>query len=190
MTTAFVIGNGVSRKSIDLTELKRLGKVYGCNALYREFEPDVLVATDRPIGEQIQNSGYASRNRFYTRKPIAGLGAHAVPQDIWGYSSGPIAVNLAALDGHVVIYMLGFDMGPAATGLFNNVYADTEFYKTSAANPTYAGNWTRQLIDTAKKFPQVEFVRVQGATTAKITQFDKITNLKHMPIQEFQSLHK
>jgi hypothetical protein len=148
------------------------------------------VATDRPIAEQIQSSGYPLKHRFYTRKPIAGQGAWPVPEDIWGYSSGPLAVNLAAIDGNLRIYMLGFDMGPSLTGLFNNVYADTEFYKTSAANPTFTGNWTRQIVDTAKKYPQVEFVRVQGATTAAIPKFDKITNLKHMPIDEFLNLYK
>jgi hypothetical protein len=190
MTTAFVLGNGVSRKGVELSTLRRWGKIYGCNALYREFEPDVLVATDRPIAEQIQHSGYPLTHCFYTRKPLLGQGAHAIPEDIWGYSSGPVAVNLAAIDGNLRIYMLGFDMGPAATGLFNNVYADTEFYKTSAANPTFAGNWTRQIIDTAKKYPQVEFVRIKGATTAEILKFDKISNLKHMPIDEFLNLYK
>ena len=190
MTIAFVLGNGASRKDVDLSALKNHGKVYGCNALYRDFTPDVLVATDRPISEQIQNSGYALKSAFYTRKPIAGTGAREIPENIWGYSSGPVAVNLAALDGSLLIYMLGFDMGPSAAGLFNNVYADTEFYKTSAANPTYTGNWTRQILDTVKRFPAVKFVRVQGITTAVIPKFDKIENLKHLAIQEFQTLYK
>ena len=36
---AFVLGNGVSRKSIDPHALKLHGKTYGCNALYRTFAP-------------------------------------------------------------------------------------------------------------------------------------------------------
>lgn len=190
MTTAFVLGNGISRKSIELPALRQWGKIYGCNALYRDFEPDVLVATDRPISEQIQHSGYALSHCFYTRKPINGRGACSIPENIWGYSSGPVAVNLAAIDGNLKIYLLGFDMGPAENGLFNNVYANTEFYKTSAANPTFAGNWVRQIVDTAKRFPKVEFVRVEGATTAKISRFDNIENLKNMAIQEFRNIHK
>ena len=59
MTTAFVLGNGVSRQAVDLNRLKSLGKIYGCNALYRDFTPDILVATDKPIATEIQNSGYA-----------------------------------------------------------------------------------------------------------------------------------
>jgi hypothetical protein len=43
---AFVIGNGVSRQTIDLEKLKKYGTIYGCNAIYRNFNPDYLVAVD------------------------------------------------------------------------------------------------------------------------------------------------
>jgi len=49
MTRAFVCGNGISRQAVDLNQLRLLGKIYGCNGLYRDFEPDCLVATDKPI---------------------------------------------------------------------------------------------------------------------------------------------
>ena len=52
--TAFVIGNGKSREGMDLNDLKKHGMTYGCNALYREFTPDVLVAKDKPISDAIQ----------------------------------------------------------------------------------------------------------------------------------------
>ena len=55
MAAAFVLGNGVSRQAVDLTALKTLGATYGCNAIYREFVPDVLISTDTPISEHIQN---------------------------------------------------------------------------------------------------------------------------------------
>jgi len=31
----FVLGNGESRKNVNLDDLKSVGPVYGCNALYR-----------------------------------------------------------------------------------------------------------------------------------------------------------
>jgi hypothetical protein len=37
LKTAYIIGNGVSRKSFDLMSLKGKGKVFGCNALYRDY---------------------------------------------------------------------------------------------------------------------------------------------------------
>ena len=35
----FCIGNGESRKGFDLEKLRPYGKIYGCNALYRDFTP-------------------------------------------------------------------------------------------------------------------------------------------------------
>lgn len=185
MTAAFVLGNGVSRLQVDLAVLRTCGKIYGCNAIYREFTPDVLISTDQPISMAIQNTGYATSNRMYTRKPIPGLGAHRVPQNYYGYSSGPIAVAQAALDQHQSVYLLGFDMGPVTGDRFNNVYADTEFYKKSSARPTFTGNWIRQLIQVTKDFPTVSFFRVKGQTTADIEDFGKIKNLVHMPMTDF-----
>lgn len=184
MSRAFVIGNGVSRQQIELSTLQALGKVYGCNALYRDFVPNVLVSTDKPISEKIQNSGYPLKNKHYTRKPIPGLGSLPVPQEYFGFSSGPIATSLAALDGAVSIYLVGFDMGPYNRA-FNNVYADTEFYKKSNAPPTFTGNWAKQLVRIAKDFPNCMFYRVHGTTTAVVPEFEKVPNLKPLDMSEF-----
>ena len=185
MTVAFVLGNGQSRASVDLVQLKQLGPIYGCNGLYRDFEPDYLVATDKPIAETIQNSGYSKTHKFYTRKPIAGLGALPVPKKYHSNSSGPIATALAALDGHNTIYMLGFDMGPTVNQKFNNVYAGTDFYKRPDAAPTYTGNWVKQLCTIAQDFPQMAFIRVCGTTTADIRELKHFNNLVHIPVQMF-----
>lgn len=185
MTIAFVLGNGVSRQQVDLNLLKKIGPVYGCNALYRDFTPDVLVATDLPISTQIQESGYAKINKFYTRKPIADLGAQKLLQEYYGFSSGPNATALAAYDGALKIYMIGFDMGPTKRNMFNNVYAGTDFYKKADAQPTYTGNWIRQIIKVASDYPSVSFVRVCGETTATITELEQQKNIKHLDIAQF-----
>lgn len=185
MTRAFVIGNGISRKGVDLNRLKPLGKIYGCNALYREFTPDVLIATDTPIATAIQESGYALSNKFYTRRPIPELGACFLTDAYRGFSSGPNAVGQAALDGNQLIYMLGFDMGPTTSNLFNNVYADTEFYKSSAYPPTFTGNWVKQILQITKDFPNMQFVRICGETTAKIPEFEKVNNLTNLDLGTF-----
>ena len=185
MTIAFVIGNGVSRQGVPLSDLKQYGKIYGCNALHREFVPDVLVSTDRPISTYIQESGYSAKHKFYTRRPIAGLGAHKVPQDYFGYSSGPIATGIAAQDQHRRIYLLWFDMGPTANQTFNNVYAGTEFYKPVGAGPTFTGNWAKQLVRIMADFPLTRFYRIVGPTTAEISEFKAVKNLKHQDLDSF-----
>lgn len=184
MTVAFVLGNGVSRQQVDLNNMRHCGSIYGCNALYRDFVPTVLVSTDKPISERIQTEGYAKNNRFYTRKPAPNLGALPVPQKYYGYSSGPIAASIACFDGASNVYLVGFDMGPV-NNKFNNVYADTEFYKRSSAVPTYTGNWARQLVAVMKDFPHVLFTRVMGSTTSEVKEFNGAANYRTMPMIEF-----
>ena len=185
MTIAFVLGNGQSRSSVDLVQLQQLGPVYGCNGLYRDWQPDCLVATDRPIAEAIQRSGYSKKNRFYTRKPLPDMGAQVVPRKYHGNSSGPIACAIAALDGHDRIYLLGYDMGPSPAMRFNNVYAGTEFYKSPDAAPTYTGNWIRQLVSVAQDFPKTQFIRVCGPTSAEVKEFKNIGNFDNIDIKLF-----
>lgn len=185
MTQAFVLGNGVSRAGIDLARLQACGKIYGCNALFREFEPDVLVATDRPIAAHIQQSGYSADHVFYTRRPLPDLGARTVPKPYFGFSSGPIAVGLAAMDQHQLIYMLGFDMGPSPAKTINNLYAGTEFYKPVTAPPTYTGNWLKQLVQIINENKTTHFVRVTGAITARIPELEALRNVEHLDLGLF-----
>lgn len=187
MTIAFVLGNGQSRQTLDLVALAALAPVYGCNALFRQFEPAVLVSTDAPISRAIQESGYSATHVHYTRKPLPDLGAKRIPQQYYGFSSGPAAVGIAAVDRHRRIYLIGFDLGPTATGHFNNMYANTEFYKKSSATPTYTGNWVRQLTTVARDFAQTEFVRVRGTTTADVAELVNLPNFAHMDMADFVS---
>lgn len=108
-----------------------------------------------------------------------------MPQSYFGYSSGPIATAIAAQDGNRRIYMLGFDMGPAQNNHFNNIYADTEFYKPSTALPTFTGNWVKQLIRIMNDYPSTEFVRICGPTTARMAELDRVKNLQHIDTDTF-----
>lgn len=63
----FLIGNGESRKGFDLNILRPLGKIYGCNAIYRDFTPDVLVSVDHGIMHEIYHSGYCYNNETWFR---------------------------------------------------------------------------------------------------------------------------
>lgn len=185
MQQAFVLGNGQSRQGLELSRLASKGTIYGCNALYRDFEPAVLVATDRAIAEAIQQSGYAKSHCFYTRKPIPGLGAKSIPKLYWPWSSGPVALALAAEFGHRKIWLLGFDLGPTPDQRFNNVYAGTEFYKPKNSAPTYVGNWVQQIVSLTTKFNMVEFCRVCGDTSAAVVEFSRLPNFTEVPVLEF-----
>ncbi len=185
MAAGFVLGNGISRQQVDLDLLKSNGTVYGCNALYREFEPDVLISTDNPISTHIQHSGYSATHTHYTRKPLPDSGAQRVPQQYFGFSSGPIAVGIAAMARHETVYLIGFDMGPTGNGHFNNCYADTEFYKKSSSLPTFTGNWVRQIVTVCRNFPDTSFYRVMGDTSAQVPEFKSVGNLSTVNITDF-----
>ena len=61
MDTAYIIGNGPSRKGLDLSTLD--GTTFGCNALYRDFTPDYLVSGDSTIIKEICKSEYPKNNK-------------------------------------------------------------------------------------------------------------------------------
>ena len=67
MDKAFCIGNGTSRLGFDLNKLRGKGTIMGCNALYREFKPDVLVCVDNGIMHEAYQTGIASEIDFYGR---------------------------------------------------------------------------------------------------------------------------
>ena len=65
MNTAFIVGNGTSRKGFDIIKLKPYGTVFGCNALYRDYPdrsfPDFLVSIDDGIITEIEGSDFPSK---------------------------------------------------------------------------------------------------------------------------------
>ena len=67
MKRVFCVGNGESRRNVNLEVLRKFGKIYGCNAMYRDFTPDVLVAVDQGIIHEIYQSGYAYAHECYFR---------------------------------------------------------------------------------------------------------------------------
>ena len=62
LESVFVLGNGPSRKNIDVSKLD--GTVIGCNACHRDFTPDVICATDAGIMSDIIESGYDGQCYF------------------------------------------------------------------------------------------------------------------------------
>ena len=67
MNRVFCIGNGESRQGFDLEQLRPHGKIYGCNAIYRDFTPDVLIAVDHGIEHEIYHYGLAQKIPCYFR---------------------------------------------------------------------------------------------------------------------------
>jgi hypothetical protein len=67
MSKVFILGNGESRKNIDLDKVKEHGNIYGCNALYRDYSPHALVCVDGGMMHEVYSSGYCLDNKCYFR---------------------------------------------------------------------------------------------------------------------------
>ena len=65
----FCIGNGENRLSFPIEKLKCKGKIYCCNAIYRDYPDliDVLTGVDYGICHEIYHSGYAQKVPCYFR---------------------------------------------------------------------------------------------------------------------------
>jgi len=67
VSRVFCIGNGESRRDFNLQNLRQYGKIYGCNALYRDFTPDVLTSVDHGMMHEIYHAGVAQKIDCYFR---------------------------------------------------------------------------------------------------------------------------
>ena len=183
----FVLGNGRSRLYTDPKNFKEHGIIYGCNALYREFEPDHLIAVDVKMVNEIVASGYNKTHSVWTN-PNKGVSTKFNlnffnPHK--GWSSGPTALWYASTQGHNEIYILGFDY-QGVEGKFNNVYSDTYNYKKSSDVATYHGNWLSQTEKVIKEFRQIRYYRVIADGAFIPDQLGtQHQNLKHINYHEF-----
>ena len=165
---AVVIGNGLSREPLDLQMLKNpmglLGtgtvQTYGCNALYRDFNPDFLVAKGNDIIKEIADSGYTDNNIVYT-SAIHLLEYpnkfYLIPNDPYT-DAGTTAVYLACFDGHKQVYMIGVE-GQDTPGFNYNLYAGTNGYdpvKATVSDHKWVAD-KRVLFDI---YSEVDFVWV------------------------------
>lgn len=169
----FVLGNGESRKSIDVNALP--GPTIGCNAICRDFFVDHLICVDRRMVDQAHNNYPQNYNKIYTRTDWLDNFGHIknlfavpeVPYDIeiradepfqWG--SGPYAVLLATLMSKE-IHMIGFDLYGKGQ-LVNNLYKDTEHYDASnksAVDPRY---WKHQIGKVIESNQHIKFTIYQS----------------------------
>ena len=188
---AFVLGNGNSRKDIDLNQLKSCGTIYGCNAMYREFEPDYLVAVDTKMVIEINKAGYQRGHSVWTNpnkafNKFTGFNYFSPSK---GWSSGPTALHLASDHKNNEIYILGFDfVGLNDNTKVNNLYAGTFNYKKHHDGATYHGNWLKQTCITCQKFPKKRYIRVVGEPNFIPKEFDIIPNIEHISIEDFKQI--
>jgi len=188
---AFVLGNGTSRAAINPEDLRPYGKIYGCNALYRSFDPDYLVSVDVKMVLELQKAGYQHKNPNVWTNPNKSLMKYKgfnFFNPSKGWSSGPTALWLASQHGYDEIYVLGFDYRGLDDGKkLNNVYADTPNYKKSSDSATFFGNWMRQTTSVIKENRKIHYKRVIVPDNYKPAELNNFENFSHILMQDFHN---
>jgi hypothetical protein len=184
--SAFVLGNGTSRSHLKLQNLQNVATVYACNAIYREYDPDFLIAVDVKMVNEIVSAGYHKQHTVWTN-PNKGISTKShlnffSPHK--GWSSGPTALWFASQQKHKEIYIFGFDF-QGLNGKVNNVYADTFNYKRSTDSATFFGNWLNQTLTVVRDNTNIKYTRVIENENFIPDKLSSLTNLKHINYNEF-----
>lgn len=172
----FLIGNGLSRNNFDLNALKSKGLVVGCNALYRDFSPDILTAVDVRMLKEIK-SNYKGTVLYPIERSVC------IPDSIQYKSqhyntSGCFAMQYIARQlKPKVCYMLGMDAYPG------NIYSGTENYKAKEVQAfTVFTNYYRRLLESDMN---TLFVNVNVKDTWEILNKEN-SKYKHINYEEFE----
>jgi hypothetical protein len=188
---AVAIGNGESRAHFDMRFIqyhqggllaKNKLQSYACNAAYRDFTPDFLIATGDDIVEEIAGSGYCANNIVYTNsKNLVKYPSnfYLIPQDL-PYDAGAIAAYMACFDGHKKVFLMGYDQYDVLDAPINNVYKNTNGYPDDTGT-TNGEFFARSLNDVMTTYSDVEFVRV-------MTTKDYVIHPLYAPLVNFRQI--
>jgi len=166
----WVLGNGESRTSIDVSKLPR--PIIGCNAIHRDLICDFIVAVDkRMVDEIISNPSYRSIPIFtkpnwlsyYKHNQVRSVPSlpykgSSKADDPWHWTTGPYAVLLASNLNFKKINLVGFDLF-GKNHRINNVYKDTKNYSSSTKLPVDHSHWIYQLPKIFECFPEKEYIQ-------------------------------
>ena len=153
-----IIGNGESRRGVDISPLKSFSTVVGCNAIYRDFVTEYLVCADKHMCQQAVNA-VGKGTTIYTRDNWAGQFANwpnvkefpKLPyagdkrqDEPFHWGTGPYAGVLGLTFKPKAIFMLGFDLHPLEKGKINNLCTGSEGY-TYIKRPVDPSYWIYQF---------------------------------------------
>jgi len=196
---AFVLGNGESRKGIQISDLQQHGTVFACNGVYRTDRPDFLIAVDPKMMIEIAESDYMINNQVwsnfnaqYNKYPKIKNYAKWFQPSL-GWSSGPTALRMACDRKFKEIYILGFDYqgyrDAKATNRhkFNNVFKDTRNYKKSTDEATFYGNWMNQTKRCLQDFKDINFYRIIPKGWFRPKDLEWKNNITHITPEDLAS---
>lgn len=182
---AFIIGNGKSRLEFDLFNLKSLKwPTFGCNALYRDFEPDYLVAIDEKIIKEITTSGFdqtktifpPEKERYEPKEMYEKLGytgITATPRSNAGMNAILEAIKL----GHNHLILFGFDFLIVDDDkAISNVYEGTNAY----GSETHAN-----IRDTRNRIRFLQWIVSENSKCTFLFLYPKNTSVYSLDMKNF-----
>jgi hypothetical protein len=177
VSSAVVIGNGESRKLIDIESLKINNVLIGCNAIHRDIVVDHLVCCDRRMVEEAVDNPTTEHTKIYVREdwfkyyrkvqkrknissvpnlPYRGDQRPDRPEH-WG--SGGYALLVAAQLEFDNIIVVGFDLY-SKNNKVNNVYKDTINYSAADNQSVDYSYWVYQTSKVFQHFSNISFTIV------------------------------
>ncbi len=173
MPKAVVIGNGESRRQLNLENYKDYTLI-GCNAIHRDLKIDHLICCDRRMAAEATDNTETKDTLIYVRptwfhffrKIQKNKNIRTVPElpykgdlkrddpDHWG--SGCYAVLLASVLGFDEIELIGFDLYPIDQSV-NNIYKGTQNYSRSDSQPVDPSYWIYQIAQVFK-YSDAQFI--------------------------------
>lgn len=190
-----MIGNGPSRKELDLHCINATMHTYGCNVLYRDFMPNYLISMDWPIVLEILENDIHHRTNFYTQDNanFNHVSSEKKERINWlknmarRLDSGNSALEVALDHEYETIYMIGFDYN--TDDKLPNIYHGTKNYARNSTVPaaeSMAREWQQRLRNLIKQYPDTQIIRVNGSNTAMNID---ATNYSEITIEQFKEIY-
>lgn len=197
MPRAVVIGNGESRRAVDLNSFQT-STLIGCNAIHRDLTVDHLICCDRRMAAEATENPNTKDTLIYVRphwfhffkKIQKNKNIKLVPNlpyqgelkrddpDHWG--SGGYAVLLAASLGFEEIELIGFDLYPVDKSV-NNIYKGTANYARRDSQPVDPSYWIYQIGQVFRYYPNTQFIIRNHQTWAMPADWQK-SNVKFLAL--------
>lgn len=196
-----VLGNGESRKHLNLTSIIQKSTLIGCNGIHRDHYTDYICCCDKRMVSEVlarkkskvpfiytREKFYSDFNKLHNQKrvrkfpnlPYEGDRKQDNPEH-WG--SGPYAVLLAAELGFKKIYMAGFDLY-GTNYLINNIYKGTQNYNPSTSRAVDPSFWIYQINKVFQQYSETDFFVYNFDTWTKPKEWDspnvKIKNIRFL----------
>lgn len=178
-----IIGNGESRKNIDISKIN--GMKVGCNAIYLYEKVDLICAMDKFWRDKIEketNIPLLSRkinNSFQTVLQIYDKGWYDTRCPYRGYCSGTTALDYICSKYKDDIYLIGFDFDYNGQYV-NHIYKDTENHPKSNRPAQNENIFLKETLEIVKRYP------THNITWVNDSDFD--IKINTISIEEYLSL--